>query len=116
MHSHSITRIMTQEAGSRYFFQNVNLYKFQIIELEFLRFDLESGNDRLCNYDRVNVFDKVNNKTQLLASLCGDELPDPIHTNSHHVLVAFESDHAVEAEGFHIRANARDTSAFSEYS
>ena len=57
-----------------------------------------------CSFDALEVFSgdstDVNNR---LAKLCGNELPDPIVSTSHELLIRFRSDFSVTNRGFKLQ-------------
>ena len=59
-----------------------------------------------CFYDALEVFDgnstDANNR---LANLCGYQLPNPIVSTSHELLIRFRSDHSITGRGFNLRFN-----------
>ena len=65
---------------------------------------MESDNG--CFFDALEVFDgnstDANNR---LAKLCGNQLPNPIVSTSHELLIRFRSDESVTKRGFNLRFN-----------
>ena len=72
---------------------------------------MESDND--CGFDALEVFDgnstDANNR---LAKLCGNQLPNPIVSTSHELLIRFRSDGSVTKRGFNLRFNDTGTLVF----
>ncbi|XP_074621556.1 uncharacterized protein LOC141880074 [Acropora palmata] len=72
------------------------------ITLKFTDFEVEPTQG--CSFDALEVFSgdstDVNNR---LVKLCGNELPDPIVSTSHELLIRFRSDFSVTKRGFKLQ-------------
>ncbi|XP_069815839.1 cubilin [Dendropsophus ebraccatus] len=68
------------------------------IELNLLSVDIEAQDT--CNNDRLLVRDGDNNKTSILATICGREPPGPVRSSGDAMFLYFESDALVSGKGF----------------
>ncbi|CAH1246982.1 TLL1 [Branchiostoma lanceolatum] len=69
------------------------------IELEFTAFDVEAGGSS-CSYDYVAVYDGPDTTAPLLAKLCGNTIPAPVHSHGNVLTVIFVTDFSVTMTGF----------------
>ncbi|XP_064410135.1 cubilin [Latimeria chalumnae] len=68
------------------------------IVLRFEDFHLESSSQ--CTYDYVAVYNGNNTNSQILARLCGNQVPSEIHSTKDTLYVKFRTDESMEAGGF----------------
>ncbi|RZC35072.1 CUB, FXa inhibition, and/or EGF CA domain containing protein, partial [Asbolus verrucosus] len=78
----------------------VNLSEDTRLKLNFVHFDLEEDNSGECNFDRLEIFDKSDEKLKLRGIYCGKSLPDPIITKGNAVRIVFISDGSFARNGF----------------
>ncbi|XP_067869413.1 cubilin isoform X2 [Heterodontus francisci] len=68
------------------------------IELQFEQFHLDSSTG--CNYDYLAVYNGNNINSQLLAKLCGNQMPAPIISSRNNMYIKLRTDSSVTAGGF----------------
>ncbi|XP_053714419.1 cubilin isoform X1 [Synchiropus splendidus] len=69
-----------------------------IVELNLLSLDIEDSPS--CYYDSLTIRDGDNALSPLLASVCGREVPGPLHTTGDTMYITFSSDSSVNGRGF----------------
>ncbi|XP_053569959.1 cubilin [Bombina bombina] len=69
--------------------------------LEFTDFDIEFHSS--CSYDTVSVYDGPDSDSQLLAVLCGQQLPSAITSTQNTMFVRLRSDSSKQHKGFSAR-------------
>ncbi|KAF5889720.1 procollagen C-endopeptidase enhancer 2-like, partial [Clarias magur] len=71
----------------------------KVIEVRFDKFDVER--DAYCRFDYVTFYNGgEEDDSRLIGKYCGDQVPEPIVTNSNILLVQFVSDQSVTSDGF----------------
>ncbi|XP_069067650.1 cubilin [Pleurodeles waltl] len=68
------------------------------IQIQFQHFHMESHKN--CNHDYLAVYNGNNTNGKLLAKLCGDEVPGPIHSTTNSLFVKLRTDNSFEYGGF----------------
>ncbi|CAH1246979.1 TLL1 [Branchiostoma lanceolatum] len=69
------------------------------VELEFTAFDIEDGGAS-CSYDYVAVYDGADTSAPLIAKLCGNTIPAPIHSHTNVLTVRWVTDSSVTDAGW----------------
>ncbi|KAJ8019623.1 Proteinase R [Holothuria leucospilota] len=78
-------------------------YQFSVpdgyfVNITFLDFNLE--NSGTCSFDKLSIFDGIDNTTNEIAELCGAILPDPVFTSGSDSFLQFTTDGSVTRTGF----------------
>ena len=79
-------------------------YSLQIVKLEFLTLNVEQS--ATCAYDKVTVYDGVDNSATRLGRYCGTTLPGEVISTTNSLFVSFQSDSSVTKVGFNIKYTA----------
>jgi hypothetical protein len=66
----------------------------KIIQLDFLKFELEH------NYDKVEIYDPTTTPATLLARCTGFEIPDPVVASNGKMLIRFLADYSIVYDGW----------------
>ncbi|CAH1246984.1 TLL1 [Branchiostoma lanceolatum] len=69
------------------------------VELQFTAFDVEDGGAS-CSYDYVAVYDGADTSAPLIAKLCGNTIPAPIHSHTNVLTVRWVTDSSVTDAGW----------------
>ncbi|KAI0218613.1 Ovochymase-2 [Lamellibrachia satsuma] len=73
----------------------------KVVKLEFLGLSVEESST--CAFDKVTVYDGVDDSATRLGRYCGTTLPGEIISNTNSLFVSFESDSSVTNDGFSIK-------------
>ena len=76
-----------------------------LINLEFTSFQTEF------NYDVVTIYDGPNSNAHVLATVSGYLVPEPVRSTSNRVYVVFQTDGAVQYDGFTVSFRAEEISS-----
>eukprot|EP00057_Strongylocentrotus_purpuratus_P007249 XP_011661723.1 PREDICTED: deleted in malignant brain tumors 1 protein [Strongylocentrotus purpuratus] len=70
----------------------------QVVYVTFEFFDLESQST--CNYDSLTVYDGTSTSDPVLATLCGNTIPDSLTSSGMSMFLVFKTDSSVTRNGF----------------
>ncbi|KAM4689065.1 cubilin [Discoglossus pictus] len=69
-----------------------------LLEIQFEHFNLETTSD--CVRDYLAIYDGNNTHSHQLAQLCGNRLPDPVHSTASNLYVKLRTDSSMSYSGF----------------
>ncbi|PCI93635.1 MAG: hypothetical protein COB15_16025 [Flavobacteriales bacterium] len=73
-----------------------------IIDLTFVSFDVEAGQNGSCNFDYVRVYDGPNTSSPLIDTYCNNNVPTTVSSTGGAITIVFHSDQGTEDAGFQI--------------
>lgn len=73
-----------------------------IVDLTFVNFDVEAGQNGACNYDYVRVYDGPNTSSPLIDTYCNNNTPTTVSSTGGSITIVFHSDQGTEDAGFEI--------------
>jgi len=98
--SHSYPKNYPDDAVCRWIIQipSEDLGKWQYIKLTFVEFHLEY--EPSCFFDKLTVYDSLNENNTMLGTFCGDNIPPPLFSSGEKMVVKFTSDYSMTFKGF----------------
>lgn len=82
------------------------------VTIDFTEFDLQLGtSDGQAYFDNVKIYDGIDNSTEPIGVFYGSNIPNSLTTTGGSVFITFETDDAINAEGWSLNYNAN----FNDY-
>jgi PKD repeat protein len=70
------------------------------VDLNFISFAIEAGQNNNCNYDYLDIFDGPTTGSTLIARYCNDNIPTTVSSTGGSITILFHSDNIIQEAGF----------------